>query len=380
MKINSKLPNVGTNIFSVMAKMSNDHNAINLSQGFPDFPVSQELIDGIYHYMNIGRNQYPPMTGVPELRKNIAKKIHTTYNWNVDMDEEITVTAGAIEGINSTITAFVNSGDEVIIIDPAYDAYAPIIELNGAQPISVPLKNDDFSIDWNRVKNSISDRTRMLIINSPHNPTGSIISRSDLEILTELTRNTDILVLSDEVYEHIIFDGEIHQSVLWIDELRQRSIAVYSFGKTFHATGWRVGYVIAPAFLTKEIRKVHQYMAFVAHTPTQLAIADYLENPVHYESVCNLYQPKRDLFLKLMKDSRFEPAECSGTYFQLMSYKNISDRPDTEMAEWITKEHGVASIPISVFYKDRQDNKMLRFCFAKGEETLQKAAEILCKI
>lgn len=380
MKINSKLPNVGTNIFSVMAKMSNDHNAINLSQGFPDFPVSQKLIDGIYHYMNIGRNQYPPMTGVPELRKNIATKIHTTYNWNADMDGEITVTAGAIEAINSTITAFVNSDDEVIIIDPAYDAYAPIIELNGAQPVSVPLRSDDFSIDWDRVKDSISDKTRMIIINSPHNPTGSIISRSDIEILTEITRDTDILVLSDEVYEHIIFDGEIHQSVLWIEELRKRSIAVYSFGKTFHATGWRIGYVIAPAYLTKEIRKVHQYMAFVAHTPTQLAIADYLENPVHYESVCDLYQPKRDLFLKLMEASRFDPAPCSGTYFQLMSYKNISDRPDTEMAEWITKEHRVASIPISVFYEDRQDNKMLRFCFAKGEETLQQAAEILCKI
>lgn len=363
-----------------MAKMSNDHNAINLSQGFPDFPVSQKLIDGIYHYMNIGRNQYPPMPGVPELRKNIAKKIHATYGLNVDMDEEVTVTAGAIEAINSTITAFVNIGDEVIIIDPAYDAYAPIIELNGAKTISVPLRSSDFSIDWDQVKDRVSSKTRMIIINSPHNPTGSIISRSDIDILAEITRYTNILVLSDEVYEHIVFDGEIHQSMLWIEELRQRSIVTYSFGKTFHATGWRIGYVVAPPYLTKEIRKVHQYMAFVAHTPTQLAIADYLENPAHYETVSDFYQPKRDFFLKLMESSRFEATPCKGTYFQLMSYKNISDRPDTEMAEWLTKKHGVASIPISVFYEDRQDNKMLRFCFAKGEETLQQAAEILCKI
>ena len=380
MNITSKLPNVGTTIFSVMAKMANDHNAINLSQGFPDFPVSQELIDGIYHYMNIGRNQYPPMLGVPELRQNIATKIERTYNWAMDIDEEITITAGAIEAINSAITALIHTGDEVIIIDPAYDAYAPIIELNGAKAVSVPLNAHDFSIDWDRVKDAITDRTRMIMINSPHNPTGAIISRSDLETLAEITRDSDIIILSDEVYEHIIFDGEIHQSVLWLEELRQRSIAVYSFGKTFHATGWRVGYVIAPSNLMKEIRKVHQYNTFVVHTPTQLAIADYLKDPANYESLGSFYQPKRDLFMNLMESSRFEPVPCKGTYFQLFSYKNISDKPDTEMAEWLTKEHGVASIPISVFYEDKQDNKVLRFCFAKGEKTLQQAAEVLCRI
>lgn len=380
MQIQSKLPNVGTTIFSIMSKMALEHNAINLSQGFPDFPLSAELIDGVHHYMKQGMNQYAPMPGVPVLRQRISEKLNRAYGISVDMDTEITVSSGAIEAINSAMTAVINAGDEVIIMDPAYDAYEPIINVNGAKAIGVPLTQPDYGIDWESVKSRVSDKTRMILINSPHNPSGAIITAEDLRQLEALTRGTDILVLSDEVYEHIVFDGQEHQSVLRSPELRQRSIVTYSFGKTFHATGWRIGYMIAPPELMAEIRKVHQYNTFTVHTPTQYAIADHLENPANYESIAAMYQQKRDYFLEQMKDSRFVPVKASGTYFQLMNYSQISDMPDTEMAEWLTKEHGVASIPMSIFYQDRQDNKVLRFCFAKGEETLKAAAEILCKI
>ncbi len=380
MQIQSKLPNVGTTIFSIMSKMALEHNAINLSQGFPDFPLSAELIDGVHHYMKEGMNQYAPMPGVPVLRQRISEKLNRAYGISVDMDTEITVTSGAIEAINSAMTAVINAGDEVIIMDPAYDAYEPIINVNGAKAIGVSLTQPDYGIDWESVKARVSDKTRMILINSPHNPSGAIITAEDLRQLEALTRGTDILVLSDEVYEHIVFDGQEHQSVLRSPELRQRSIVTYSFGKTFHATGWRIGYMITPPELMAEIRKVHQYNTFTVHTPTQYAIADHLENPVNYESIAAMYQQKRDYFLEQMKDSRFVPVKASGTYFQLMNYSQISDMPDTEMAEWLTKEHGVASIPMSIFYQDRQDNKVLRFCFAKGEETLKAAAEILCKI
>ena len=380
MQIQSKLPNVGLTIFTVMSKMAQEYNAINLSQGFPDFPVAEELVNDIHHYMKEGMNQYAPMAGMHQLRAQISKKLERTYNRPVNMDTEITITAGAIEALNSTITALVRAGDEVVIIEPAYDAYAPIIEMNGATPVPVALRDKDFTIDWQTVRQKVNDRTRMILINSPHNPTGSVISEQDLRELEDITRGTEILVLSDEVYEHIIFDGQVHQSVLWSDELRARSIVTNSFGKTFHATGWRIGYMIAPAGLMSEIRKVHQYNAFCVHTPTQLAIADYLENPENYESLPALYQPKRDLFLDLIKTSRFKPIKCSGTYFQVLSYEGISDMGDIEMAEWLTKEHGIASIPMSVFYSDKRDLKMLRFCFAKGEDTLRKAAEILCSI
>ena len=380
MHINSKLPNVGTTIFATMSKMAKDYNALNLSQGFPDFPVSPELIEGVHHYMKAGFNQYPPMTGMPQLRERIATKIEMSYSAKVDVDTEITLTAGAIEAINATITTLVNKGDEVIIMDPAYDAYEPIITLNGGVTIPVSLTQPNFVIDWETVKEKVSAKTRMIIINSPHNPTGAMIEASDLEVLAEITRDTNIIVLSDEVYEHIVFDGRAHESVLKHEELRQRSVATFSFGKTFHATGWRIGYMVAPDWITAEVRKVHQYMAFTVHTPSQLAIADYLENADHYNNLGAFYQQKRDLFLDLIKDSRFESLPSNGTYFQLLSYKNISDKPDLEMAEWLTKEKGIASIPISVFYDTKEDNKMLRFCFAKSEETLTKAAEILYAI
>lgn len=380
MKITSKLPNVGVTIFTKMSKMANDYNAINLAQGFPDFPVSPELIDRVHHYMKQGMNQYAPMPGVPVLREAIAAKTEHCYGWKPDVDSEITVTCGAIEAINSAVTALINPGDEVIIMDPAYDAYEPIINLQGAKAIGVPLKQPDYSIDWDRVRNQITSKTRMIIINTPHNPSGAIISAKDLKELEDVTAGTEIMVLSDEVYEHIVFDGQAHESVLKSSELRKRSIVTSSFGKTFHATGWRMGYLIAPADFMVEIRKVHQYNTFTIHTATQYAIADYLKEPVHYEDVAPMYQAKRDYFLKVMEGSRFKPVASKGTYFQLMDYSDISDKGDVEFSEWMTKEIGVATIPMSVFYQDKQDNKVLRFCFAKNEATLAAAAEKLSKL
>ena len=377
MQIQSKLPNVGTTIFTIMSKMANEYDAINLSQGFPDFPLSEDLIDRVHHYMKQGLNQYAPMPGVPVLRQRIAEKLGRAYDITVDMDTEITVTSGAIEAINSSLTTLINPGDEVIIMDPAYDAYEPIINVNGGIAVAVPLRQPDYSIDWKAVEAAITDRTRMILINSPHNPSGAVISAEDLEQLEALTKGTDILVLSDEVYEHIVFDGLEHQSVLRSSELRKRSLVTYSFGKTFHATGWRIGYLVAPPEMMAEIRKVHQYNTFTIHTPTQYGIADHLENPENYESIAGMYQQKRDYFLQQMEGSRFTPVKSSGTYFQLMNYSAISDMGDVEMAEWLTKEKGVATIPMSIFYHDKQDNNVLRFCFAKGEDTLKAAADKL---
>ncbi len=380
MQITSKLPNVGVTIFTKMSKMANDYSAINLAQGFPDFPVTPELIEGVHQYMKEGMNQYAPMPGVPELREEIALKTEHCYGWKPNVDTEITVTCGAIEAINSAVTALINPNDEVIIMDPAYDAYEPIIILQGAKAIGVPLRQPDYSIDWEGVKEAITDRTRMIMINTPHNPSGAIISASDLKALEEVTHGTNIMVLSDEVYEHIVFDGETHHSVLRSEALRKRSVVTSSFGKTFHATGWRMGYLIAPADFMVEIRKVHQYNTFTIHTATQYAIADYLKKPAHYEGVAPMYQQKRDFFLKAMGGSRFKPVPSQSTYFQLMDYSAISDKGDVEFSEWMTKEVGVATIPMSVFYQDKQDNKVLRFCFAKNEDTLAAAAEKLCKL
>lgn len=360
--------------------MANEYGAINLAQGFPDFPVDDNLIERVNHYMKLGLNQYAPMPGVAELRNAIADKVERSYGYKPNAETEITVTCGAIEAIMSAVTALINIGDEVIIMDPAYDAYEPIINLQGAKAISVPLLQPDYSIDWETVRAKISGKTKMIVINSPHNPSGAILSAHDLDALESVTKHTDILVLSDEVYEHIVFDGATHESVLKRAELRKRSIATFSFGKTFHVTGWRMGYLIAPEVLNKEIRKVHQYNTFTIHTPTQYAIADYLKSPEHYESVALMYQKKRDFFLEAMKPSKFKPIPAGGTYFQLMNYSAISEQNDVAFAEWLTKEIGVATIPMSVFYQDKQDNKVLRFCFAKGEETLAKAAKILCSI
>ncbi|MGE0932095.1 methionine aminotransferase [Peijinzhouia sedimentorum] len=380
LSLESKLPDVGTTIFSVMSALAQEHNALNLSQGFPDFPVSPELIDRIHYWMKQGANQYAPMPGLPALRQQIAKKCSDAYNHHFDADQHITVTPGGTAALYAAIAAVIRQGEEVIVIEPAYDSYAPAIRLNGGIPVPIGLRKSDFKVDWQKVEAAITDNTRMIIINTPHNPTGSILQLEDLEQLASLVRGKDIFILSDEVYEHIIFDGEPHQSVLAHAELREKSMAVFSFGKTFHATGWKTGYVVAPAYLTKEIRKVHQFMVFSVNTPLQFALADYLQEPKNYQSLPAFYQQKRDLFQQLVKPSRFQIVPCKGTYFQLLSYKQISDLPDTEMAEWLTKEHKLASIPISVFFSDKRQDSVLRFCFAKSDETLQKAAEILCKI
>jgi methionine aminotransferase len=363
-----------------MSKMAYEYNAINLSQGFPDFQVSEELISLVNRYMQMGMNQYAPGPGVPSLRKVIAEKVQKVYDLETDPDTEITITTGATEGLYSAITAFVKDEDEVIIFEPAYDSYVPAIKFNGGIPVRVQLEYPGYSVNWEEVKSKITRRTKMIIINSPHNPTGTLLRKSDLIELENILRDRDILVLSDEVYHHIIFDQEVHQSVLRFNDLRKKSIAVFSFGKTFHATGWKVGYCIAPKELTKEIRKVRQFITFSVNTPIQHAFADFLEQEENYTGLAEFYQSKRDLFLGFMNGSRLKPVISKGTYFQLFSYEGISDLPDTEMAEKLTKEHGVAAIPISVFFNDKRDDKILRFCFAKNEETLEKAADILCKI
>lgn len=381
--ISSKLPNVGTTIFTIMSKMANDTGAINLSQGFPDFEVSPDLTELVNSKMRKGLNQYAPMSGVPSLCNAISNMIANTRNVDVSPENEITITSGATEAIYDIITATVQKNDEVILFDPAYDCYDPAIRLSGGIPVHVKLTQPDFSIDWEEVKKHINQRTRMIMINTPHNPSGATLSQQDLNSLEDLIVDTNILVLSDEVYEHIIFDDNSHESVLKYPNLRKRSAAVYSFGKTFHATGWKMGYVIAPDWWTYEIRKVHQFVTFCANTPVQYALADFITESKNYEYVPHFYQEKRNHFTNLVKKSNFELVPCNGTYFQLLSYKNIdklSHLSDMKAAEKLTKEYGLASIPISVFYDDGQDDKLLRFCFAKGNETLEKAAKILCKI
>lgn len=380
MLIDSRLPEVGTSIFTVMSRMAAEEGAINLSQGFPDFPVSQELIELIYKNMKAGHNQYAPMPGTPVLRKSIAEIILKTYQREVDFETEITITAGGTEALFSAIAAFVKHGDEVIVFNPAYDSYDPSIRLNGGLPIHIKLKPPHFGIDWEEVKSKITVRTRMIMINTPHNPTGAILSEADLKTLEQIAVANNLIVLSDEVYERIIFDNHQHQSVLKFPKLAAQSVAVFSFGKTFHATGWKVGYAVAPETLTKEIRKAHQFITFSVNTPVQLAFAEYLTNPNNYLELGNFYQRKRNLFLDQIKGSSFQPLPCFGSYFQLLSYNSVSDKNEMAMAEWMTKEKKLAPIPVSAFYKDNSDHKLLRFCFAKGEETLEKAAEILRKL
>ena len=379
-RIQSRLPEVGTTIFTIMSKMAAEEGAINLSQGFPDFPVDKKLIDLIYRYMTEGNNQYAPMAGVPALRNTIAEVIFKTYSRRVDPETEITVTAGGTEAIFSAIAGLVHKGDEVIVFDPAYDSYHPAIRLNGGVPVHINLRYPEFSIDWDEVKSKITSRTRLIMINTPQNPSGSVLSMADLNTLQSLAIEHDLMVLSDEVYERIIFDGIQHQSVLRYPELAKRSMAVFSFGKTFHATGWKVGYVVAPSMMTAEIRKAHQFITFSVNTPVQLALAEYMKTPNHYLNLGSFYQQKRDYFLQGIKGSSFEPLACQGSYFQSLSYTGISNLPDREMAEELTKRHKVASIPVSAFYQDKTDNKILRFCFAKSEQTLDRAVKILKKI
>jgi methionine transaminase len=376
----SKLPHTGTSIFAVMTQLANEHGAINLSQGFPDFSISEGLIRLVARYMRKGYNQYAPMAGVPLLREQIAIKTERLYGALYDPDTEITVTAGATQALYAAITAFVRDDDEVIIFEPAYDSYAPAIKLNRGMPISFRLKVPDYRIDWDEVKRLISSRTRMVILNSPHNPTGSILKQHDLQELDKMTRDSGILVLSDEVYEHMLFDGQRHESVCRYPSLFERSLVVCSFGKTFHATGWKTGYCLAPARLMKEFRKVHQFMVFAANTPIQHAIAEYLTKPSHYEGLAGFFQEKRDFFLDAVSSSRFLSIPASGTYFQLLDYSKISDEDEMTFAQRLVKEHQIAAVPISSFYGKSVNNHTLRFCFAKSEPTLEKAANILCKI
>lgn len=376
----SKLPGVETSIFAVMSKMANDHKAINLAQGFPDFEVSPELIDMISQNMREGNNQYAPMPGLPQLREQIVEKIKKTYNVEYNPETEVTVTSGATQALFTAISAFVRDDDEVIIFEPAYDSYSPAIKLNRGIVKYAKLRLPDYHIDWTEVSRMISHRTRMIILNTPHNPTGAVLSKKDLDALHKLTKNTDIVILSDEVYEHIIFDKKKHFSLSAYPGLAERSIVVASFGKTFHATGWKMGYAVAPENLMKEFRKTHQFIVFTVNTPIQYALAEYLKDDANYKALGKFYQKKRDYFLSLISTSRFKPVPSSGTYFQVLDYSDISDEGEMEFATRLIEEYGVASVPVSAFYHKKDDHKMLRFCFAKKDETLEKAAEILCKI
>jgi methionine aminotransferase len=377
MQIQSRLPDVGTSIFAIMSGMANEHGAINLSQGFPDFNIDSKIIDLVHQHMLKGNNQYAPMPGLATLRNVIAEVVFNSYNHRVNPDTDITISAGATQAIFAIISAFVNPGDEVIVFDPAYDSYNPAIRLNGGIPIHINLQHPSFSIDWNYVRTKISSRTKMIMINTPHNPSGAVLKEKDLKELEKIALEFDLLVLSDEVYERLIFDNVVHQSALRFPALAAQTLAVFSFGKTFHATGWKVGYVVAPEELTREVRKAHQFMVFSVNTPVQHAFAEYMKTPEHYLSLGDFYQRKRDFFLDQIKGSSFEPLPCGGSYFQLLSYHNISKKSDFEMAEELTKKFKVASIPVSVFYQDKSDHHVLRFCFAKKEETLEKACEIL---
>ncbi len=380
LKISSRLPDVGTTIFDIMTKMANEHGALNLSQGFPDFDIDPKLISLVNEFMLKGHNQYATMLGVAPLRQILSRIILDTYQRAVSWETDITITSGATEGIFACISAFISPGDEVILFDPAYDSYDPAIRLNGGIPVQINLTFPDFSIDWDLVRKKITPKTRMIMVNTPHNPSGTAMRRSDLEELEKIALRHNIIVLSDEVYERLMYDGEPHQSVLSLPGLATQSLAIFSFGKTFHATGWKMGYVIAPDYLTREVRKTHQFIVYSVNTPIQYALSEYLKDRDNYVNLGNFYQEKRDFFLSQMQGSSFEPLKSRGSYFQVFSYKNISSRPDIEMAEEMTKKHKVACIPISVFYKDRTDNRLLRFCFAKKRETLEKAAAILKKI
>ncbi len=377
----SKLPDVGTTIFTVMSRLAEDCGAINLSQGFPDFQPPGELVELVGHHLAAGRNQYPPMIGVGSLREEIARKLSGLYGISPDPDTEITVSSGGTEALFCAIHAVVRAGDEVIVFDPAYDSYAPAIRLAGGKPVHIPLLAPRFGPDWERLERSLIRRTRLVIINTPHNPTGTVLTADDLARLADLLAPHDTYVLSDEVYEHIVFDGHQHASVLANAELAARSYAVFSFGKTYHATGWKVGYCVAPPALTTEFRRVHQFNTFTTTTPLQHALADYLaRRPEHYLELPDFYQEKRDLFLRLMEGSRFTLAPSAGTYFQLAEYGAISDEPDVKFARRLTTDHGVAVIPVSVFYDVPPEMRYVRFCFAKESATLVEAAERLSSL
>ena len=378
--ISSKLPKVGTTIFTVMSALANEHKAINLSQGFPNFDVNPKLVSLINQKMKEGLNQYAPMQGVPALREMLCEKMEKLYGAKYNPDTEVNITSGGTQAIYSALTAVVREDDEVIVIEPAYDCYVPAIELNGGIPIYVQLKGPNHTIDWNDVKKVITSHTKVIMINTPHNPMGSVMTAKDMQELEKIVSGTNILIISDEVYEHIIFDGKKHESVCKYPRLAERSFIVYSFGKTYHATGWKMGYCFAPENLMAEFRKVHQFIVFTSNTPIQHALADYIKECDDYNELGEFYQKKRDFFLAQIKGSRFKAIPASGSYFQLLDYSAITNEKDIDYAIRLTKENGVASIPTSVFYHEPTDNKLLRFCFAKTDDILKKAAEKLCSI
>ena len=379
MQFQSKLPKVGTTIFTVMSALATKAKAINLGQGFPDFPMNAELVELVAKAMRDGFNQYAPMPGHLPFRETLADKIENLYAHRVNPDTEITVTAGGTYAIYTAFTTILSAGDEVIVFEPAYDSYIPNILVNGGIPVTIPLEYPSYSIDWEKVRAAKTDRTKAIILNSPHNPTGAVLSPEDIEELRKLVHGTNIFIVSDEVYEHIILDGLPHCSILRYPDLFERSFVCFSVGKVFHCTGWKQGYCVAPEWLTAEFRKVHQFNAFSCFTPTQVALAAFLKEPAHYMSLPDFMQKKRDLFQDLMSATRFKALPTHGSYFQIYSYKEISDLPDDEFAKNLVAQHGVAAIPVSAFYQSGKDDKVVRFCFAKKEETLREAVEKLRK-
>lgn len=377
-RLPSKLPQAGTTIFTVMSKLAAEHGAINLSQGFPDFDGPEELRERVGWHVMHGHNQYAPLAGVPALQEAIANKVEDLYGRQTDPGREVVVTPGATEALYAAITATVHPGDEVILFDPAYDTYAPAVTLNGGTTRHVAMHYPDYRIDWDAVRSLVGPRTRMIVMNTPHNPSGSAWEASEIDALREVVDGTEIVLLSDEVYEHILFGGRRHVSLLRYPDLASRAFCVFSFGKTYHATGWRVGYCVAPPALTDELLRVHQFINFSTNAPMQHALADYLPaSPEFHLELANFYQHKRDLFCDLLAPSRFELKPSAGTYFQLADYSAISDESDTDFARRLTTEHGVAAIPVSVFYRDPPDARVVRFCFAKSDDTLRQAAERL---
>lgn len=377
--LNSKLKGIGTSIFAVMSKMAEEYKAVNLSQGFPDFNCSDELLELVAHYQRSGYNQYAPSPGVPRLRQVISEKTDKIYGRFYDPETEITITSGATQALYTAITAVINPGDEAIILEPAYDSYAPAVIASGGIPVFVPLDFNHFNINWNRVKDVITGKTKLIIVNSPHNPTGSVISHADVEVLAEIIRGKEIFIISDEVYEHIVFDGQRHISIAENEELASRSFIISSFGKTFHATGWKVGYCMAPKQLTEEFRKLHQFVVFAVNTPAQYAYAQYMQQPENYLNLSNFYQQKRDLVLSILKNSNFSFTPSRGTYFQLLDYSSISNLDDMSFSEFLTKKIGVALIPLSPFISNFK-GRIVRLCFAKKDEVLIEAAEKLSQL
>jgi methionine transaminase len=375
--IKSKLPNVGTNIFTVMSQLAVQSGAVNLGQGFPDFMMSEELVELVNKAMKSGMNQYTHMAGFPPLRERLAEKVADLYGTKINPETDITITPGGTYAIYTALTTVLQPGDEVIVFEPAYDSYIPNIEINGAKAVLISLQYPDYSIPWDEVRSKITDRTKAIMINSPHNPTGSVISENDIEQLRSVVKGTDIFILSDEVYEHLIFDNIPHLSILRYPDLLERSFVCFSFGKTYHCTGWKLGYCITSPYLMQEYRKVHQFNAFCCFTPAQVALAEYLQNSEAYLTLGAFVQKKRDYFQQLMTTTPFKALPSYGSYFQCFSYKGLSDESDKDFAIRLTKEYGITTIPVSAFYKNGKDDQVIRFCFCKKEETLYKAVEKL---